>query len=293
MRTYKLLSLILVLGIGFSACYDEDAIHTTKGDIPYELKEGGDEVDQYIYKFYQENGSIIMVDYDTIDYQWNMSGLAKNVYLTKQEDRVVLMKGFSMLEKTFLNIYDTDFKKKYFPLKLLIGEQVGRMNWGVLEDNAALAGLSYLALGKIREVVENLSEEELRSIRESTNGVFWQEYLLQNGIIQVPESFYEVSKGYYQAFLEYLPENEGVTDVDVRDYGFWYRDLSNPYSLVTPNKEGDFRDFMGVILTVPYEELKLVLDTHSKLKDKYDILVNYFKMKYQIDLVAIGNKQFK
>ena len=52
MRTYKLLSLILVLGIGFSACYDEDAIHTTKGDIPYELKEGGDEVDQYIYKFY-------------------------------------------------------------------------------------------------------------------------------------------------------------------------------------------------------------------------------------------------
>ena len=82
MRTYKLLSLILVLGIGFSACYDEDAIHTTKGDIPYELKEGGDEVDQYIYKFYQENGSIIMVDYDTIDYQWNMSGLAKNVYKT-------------------------------------------------------------------------------------------------------------------------------------------------------------------------------------------------------------------
>ena len=43
----------------------------------------------------------------------------------------------------------------------------------------------------------------------------------------------------------------------------------------------------------PYEELKPVLDTHSKLKDKYDILVNYFKMKYQIDLVAIGNKQFK
>ena len=38
MRTYKLLSLILVLGIGFSACYDEDAIHTTKGDIPYELE---------------------------------------------------------------------------------------------------------------------------------------------------------------------------------------------------------------------------------------------------------------
>ena len=126
MRTYKLLSLILVLGIGFSACYDEDAIHTTKGDIPYELKEGGDEVDQYIYKFYQENGSIIMVDYDTIDYQWNMSGLAKNVYLTKQEDRVVLMKGFSMLEKTFLNIYDTDFKKKYFPLK--------HKNWKYLAD---------------------------------------------------------------------------------------------------------------------------------------------------------------
>ena len=46
MRTYKLLALIIVLGVGFSACYDEDDIHTTKGDIPYELKEGGDEVDQ-------------------------------------------------------------------------------------------------------------------------------------------------------------------------------------------------------------------------------------------------------
>lgn len=99
MRTNKLLSLIIVLGMGFSACYDENDIHTTKGDIPYELKEGGDAVDQYIYKFYQENGSIIMVDYDTIDYQWNMSGLAKNVYLTKQEDRVVLMNGFSMVGK--------------------------------------------------------------------------------------------------------------------------------------------------------------------------------------------------
>ena len=51
MRTYKLLSLILVLGIGFSACYDEDAIHTTKGDIPYELKEGGDEVDHIFINF--------------------------------------------------------------------------------------------------------------------------------------------------------------------------------------------------------------------------------------------------
>ena len=70
MRTNKLLSLIIVLGMGFSACYDENDIHTTKGDIPYELKEGGDAVDQYIYKFYRENGSIIMVDYDTIDYQW-------------------------------------------------------------------------------------------------------------------------------------------------------------------------------------------------------------------------------
>ena len=52
MRTNKLLSLIIVLGMGFSACYDENDIHTTKGDIPYELKEGGDAVDQYIYKFY-------------------------------------------------------------------------------------------------------------------------------------------------------------------------------------------------------------------------------------------------
>ena len=40
MRTNKLLSLIIVLGMGFSACYDENDIHTTKGDIPYELKEG-------------------------------------------------------------------------------------------------------------------------------------------------------------------------------------------------------------------------------------------------------------
>ncbi len=41
MRTNKLLSLIIVLGMGFSACYDENDIHTTKGDIPYELKEEG------------------------------------------------------------------------------------------------------------------------------------------------------------------------------------------------------------------------------------------------------------
>lgn len=293
MKIYKLLSLIIILGIGFTACYDEKDIHTTKGDIPYELKEDGDEVDQYIYKFYKENGSILMVDYDTIDYQWNMSGIAKNVYLTKQEDRAILMKGFKMLEKVFLNIYDIDFRKQYFPLKFLIGEQVGRMNWGMLEDNAALAGLSYLALGKIREGVESLSKEELRSMREEINGVFWQEYLLKNSIITVPNSFFEVSKDYYQAFLEYLPENEGVTNVDVRDYGFWYRDRSNSYSLVTPNKEGDFRDFMGVIVSVPYEELKFELEIHSKLKDKYDILVNHFKTKYQIDLVAIGNKQFK
>ena len=102
MRTNKLLSLILVLGIGFSACYDEDDIHTTKGDIPYELKEGGDAVDQYIYKFYRENGSIIMVDYDTIDYQWNMSGLAKNVYLTKTRRPSSFDERVFYVGKTFL-----------------------------------------------------------------------------------------------------------------------------------------------------------------------------------------------
>ncbi len=50
-----------------------------------------------------------------MEHEWT----GKNVYLTKQEDRVVLMKGFSMLEKTFLNIYDTDFKKEIFPIEIV------------------------------------------------------------------------------------------------------------------------------------------------------------------------------
>ena len=59
MRTNKLLSLIIVLGMGFSACYDENDIHTTKGDIPYELKEGGDAVDQYIYNFIERTDQLL------------------------------------------------------------------------------------------------------------------------------------------------------------------------------------------------------------------------------------------
>ncbi len=292
MKTYQITLLLIVASLCFISCYNEEEIYTTKGNIPYEVKNGESQIEQYIYNFYQENGSIIMVDYDTIDYQWNMSGIAKNVYLIKQTDQVILLNGLKMLEKVFFNIYDVNFKKQFFPLKLLIGSQVGRMNWGELEDKGALAGLSYLALGKIRSGIENLSEEELQNIREEINGVFWQEYLLNNSIIQVPEKFYEISKDYYQAFLQFLPENTNVTDIDVRNYGFWYKDRANFYSIVAPDKEGDFRDFMGVILTIPYEKLKPMLETYPKLKAKYDILTSYFKIEYNIDLIKIGNKQF-
>ncbi|WP_294142808.1 hypothetical protein [uncultured Sanguibacteroides sp.] len=290
MKNYKLWMLSLVLVGLMSGCYKEDDIQTTKGDVLIDVKEGDDEVDQYIYRFYQANGSVIMYEFSELDYRWNMSSVVKNVTMVLQEDKAVLKNGLALMEKVFFNVYDQDFQKNYFPLKILMAKSIEKMEWGIPTPQAVLTGLSYIAIGNIAPGVESLSRDEIRDIREKVNAEFWLSYLVKGGFIHVPESFYEVSKQYYQEYLDRLPENEGVEEVDVKKYGFWKKDDYASWAVLAPDRDLDFKDFMGVITTTPYDELKPILDKYGKLKDKYTILANTFKEKYHIDITLFGNR---
>lgn len=288
--------LYVLVGFIFTSCYKDENIDGEIPDFKYRVEDSNDFVDHYIYEFNIRYGNYILYEYQDIDYKWNISTLL-GVTLVKQTERAILKEGIQYMEKVFFNDYSDDFKKKYFPFKILMADSVQVLKNGTIyKDEAAEGGLSFLSIGKIRPGINEISSDSLLNLKGEVQATFWAHFLYNNEMFQLPEAFWSISDEYYGVNLKTIDNNLNLKpdDIDVTKYGFWDRNRKEDNGgryCKAPDKVLDVYQFIQMIVTHTAEEMEGLMAGHDKLKDKYYLLINQLKDVYGVDIQEIGNSK--
>ena len=254
-------------------------------------------MDHFIYGFYHDYGVFILYDYEEVDYRWNMSTVL-DVELIKQTDKVALNEGLAYLDNVLFQYYTDDFKKHYFPFKILLADSVQVLKNGVwYPDEPATAGLSFLGIGRIRNGIGEIPADSLFELRGKVQAAFWANFLYNNDMMALPEAFWIISEDYYGGNLKLVDGNSGLKpdEIDMKKYGFWDRDRTADNGTnycMAPNKTLDINQFIAMVTTHKTAEIEALIAPYDRLKDKYHLLVNQLKEVYGVDIQAIGNDQY-
>ena len=256
--------IYILLGVFLSSCYKEENIEGEEDEPKYKVEDSEDPLDHFIYGFYHDYGVFILYDYEEVDYRWNMSTVL-DVELIKQTDKVTLNEGLAYLDNVLFQYYTDDFKKHYFPFKILLADSVQVLKNGVwYPDEPATAGLSFLGIGRIRNGIGEIPADSLFELRGKVQAAFWANFLYNNEMMDLPE-------------------------------GFWDRDRTADNGTnycMAPNKTLDINQFIDMVTTHTTAEMEALIAPYDRLKDKYHLLVNQLKEVYGVDIQAIGNDQY-
>lgn len=292
MKNIYIIAMCFCLAIGFSSCDNEDNISAALGIDDLKPVDSSEPLDHYIYEFYNQYDSYIIYQYDTLDYQWDFNTI-KEVTFAKQKDKEVLFNGIKYMEKAFVNLYPEDFRKQYLPTKIFLADSINETNYQGHDDIYSESGTAYVAIGKLRDGIEIISDEEFNKGKAAINYDFWMGYLRTNDKFTIPSAFHKPSEGYYHVNLKNLDENEGVSQIDSKKYGFWADKKGNPkggYTFWTPDEEIDVEQFFEKILSHSKEEMTSMMEGYPKLQAKYTILVNEIQKQFNFDIQSIGGK---
>lgn len=285
--------------LAFTSCYNEDDVNVELGKNDVAFQDSNDSLDHYIYNFYKDYGTYIYYKYDTLDYRWDFNTLRSTITMTEQEDKDILMKGVKLLEQVFFNLYDDQFKKSYFPYKILLAKRIddkGYWSTSVLKSDYST---SFIALGNVDENIDDLSDADIQDVKNSINFSFWLGYMIINGKLQIPDEFYNISHDYYKQNLRMLVSTSDIDPdpalVDPHKFGFLYGYLGVNRKVYTsgkyywsPNEETDVEDFFELIFNNTKSEIDEIIKDSPKLQDKYNILISYVKEKLNFDLQSIA-----
>ena len=281
--------ICLFCAIAFVGCDKEDNISSELGVNDMKPIDSSDPLDHYIYELYNNYGSYMLTEYDSLTYQWDFSVL-KKVKFTLQDDKEILLKGIKHIEDAFINLYPEDFKKKYLPIKILLADSINETKSNGATDKFSESGVAYLAIGRLHEGIEDISAEVFNESKAAINYNFWMGYLMANGKLKIPDAFFKPSEGYYHVNLKTLSENAGKP-IDPKKYGFWADNKGNPngtYTFWTPDNDIDVEQFFEMILSHTKEEMTLLMEGYPKMQDKYNILVSHIQNQFHFDIQSIG-----
>lgn len=270
--------ILAIISLMLFSCYNEDDIVVEKGENKYNLQDSDDPVEKYRYNFYNDFGSVILYDYALSDYTWNITHTYFATFeleKVKDENKAA---GLDYAKKVFLEAYPENFKKKFFPFKILLAESLQAYDWMVdgMVDYHAKGGKGFLCIGRVNDNVGTLTKEDLYTARAGVNTEFWMTYMFGFNRFKIPDSYYAVSEAYYDQEL-----TEGV----IEDYGFVWADTS--WGTYFPGPYLDLKTFIEYIFAHTNKEMQDLCNKYPKIKQKYDILVYAMKDQFGYDLTSL------
>jgi hypothetical protein len=284
----KILYILCLFAVVYS-CFDEDSI---TGELPknkYQLPDGNHPTEVYQRDFYQKYGTFILMDYDSIDYRWDITRV-QTVKMYPQKDLDIQKKGIDYLKKVLLQVYSNNFIENNFPYKILFADSI--INFESVAGKYmnvkkhVHCGINYVALGNITTNIDKISEDSINILRAEINGRVWGDYMYKYDHIVPLESFLEVSSDFYQKRLSYIDKSPNP---DCKKYGF-LETINNGYDEFLPTEQQDIYQFVKYMCTHTTDEMLELINNYDMLKLKYNLLNEYFMTNYKIDMQAVGNE---
>lgn len=293
MKKIILMSCLLVSLFSIGSCYKEDALTADLDKPKFKLEDSENPSRHYVYDLWQQTGTYVLEQYDTVDYKWNISHLSSKVFTLIKKENVdeVYPLAINYLKEVLFDNYDISFIKKYFPPRLFLAAKIDDAGVAnpAYNDMIAHYGRSYLAIGKLeKEDFPKTDEVKFNSIG-MVNATLWAYFIFQNRLLTLPEAFYVPCEEYYGQSMAGSEHKEDINTI--RKMGFWNyneMELGNDYML--PDKAGDIADFVELIITHSQSEMFEMMKGFDVLKMKYNILLQTIEEATGVNLQDIGNK---
>jgi len=259
------------------------------------LPQGDHAYDADIVAFYKKYNTLILYKYKSRDIYWNVNrsiepyydeptNYTSSGYLYTPPDENYIQPLLELMNTQFFNYFPDELLKKNLPRKIYLMDKYMYVSFGTgrPEQQAktyykGALGFDYLAVTGASPDIINITPAQKRAFRGDLTYLFLQQ-LVNNGTIPRLAAFSNLTN-YALAMPTWdLRYGNGIIIWEQR----------------TPNLDWDA--YLKVLLTMTDSQLKATggfwnpaIDNKGTIRKKSDVMINYFKTNYNIDLRAIAN----
>ena len=288
MRNLKIYGLIL-MAAGIFACAEDKSI----GNIPeltgeYVLPQGHSSADDRIVEVFDKWGTYILYEYTDADLRWLQVDVNDqwNGYEYTDPDTLYVDEMMDFLQKAWFDFYPDSFHQAFMPKKVFLTSELKFVDdyMGELFYDAQMSG-TQIVISHCNESLVEMTDAEKRVLKNQLQSALWGAWLND---FEIPEAFYEVSSYSMVASSNPSDWNYAREMGFIADEGGSEWSTMDPYPSTTLNKNWDLQSFLIALRNRTEEEWAEDL-TYPLVKQKYDILRNYFQENFQFDIQKIGN----
>lgn len=290
--------LLYILGtiVLLSGCYDEDVKPSTEPELiygKYSLPQGDHDYDEGIVDFYEKYGTLLLYRFSVKDFGWSPTDnvvwdvTVDTVYApyeiirkydVVQSDENYVGEQLELLQDKWFK-YLSDTLMMMLPQRILLCSRLDSVTGGLGYDPSvgeyrqmknAYSGYYHMAVNWGNADVMTMTTDERNLFKEDVCITFLAKIVNELGR---PDDFAMITS-YSDNVLEDAIHEEGLLDYEHRN---------------SPNE--DWLDYLELAIRNTQQELEAEggLLSYEKIRQKYDIMVNFFKENYDFDIQAIGN----
>ncbi len=256
-------------------CSKEADIKPDELKPTFSLPQGNHPYDKQILDFYNTYGCYMLYKFSEQDFNWNVTGTIP--YVADQGDENYIGQSLEALDKHLFSFYPANFLKVALPYEIILSSRIREVDLFLdTLDNPinSVATFRHFAFGRAGSSLETMTADELKVMKSDLHKAFWSQAVGFDRI-PMPPAFLKTTN--YIDVYSWNKEQYGVFMGE-------YDDSASAYY--------DFVSFIEVIASKTLQELEQSLflpqnDPKGKYRLKYNIIVNYYKQAYSVDLQAI------
>lgn len=264
--------LFPLFALAMIACQKEEKLTASTYENAYTLPQGNTATDDTIMAIHQQYGTYVLYRFTQDDYAYNFTFKLKDSAFSANPAYVDTALQF--FRQQLMMYYPESFLRKTMPFKLLLASYIGSADRRSATGFAS--NVSTLTMGWADSTMLHKTPEEIKHLRSELHHYYW-ERAYRAGIIKIPVAFSELSPLYayvniYNRYSQGVVSDVYLTDLTVGE---------------------DFLAYVELIAGSSVAELESGLflpqnDTKGLIRKKYNIVNDYCKNEYGVDLQAIG-----
>jgi hypothetical protein len=288
-------------------CKKETALTASEDEQAYSVPQGNQNYDTTILDWYNKYGTYFLYKFTDKDTYWtptawknayaNASGVWQSGYLVTTADTNYISRHLALVKKLWLSYYTDAFLKEYLPAKVMLCASLDSVynvvtfnpvtNTKTVKSVGAWYNYDNICVNYGNSGITSLSSSDSAKFRARANLVFIQSIAGRNlsnptnaftSIATYATTFASQAAAYAQGIITtYYNPRSTQTDWNA------YLEAMVTRSETNLNKSTVNTDMtsMGI--------LNATKDSNGKIRQRYNIIRNYFITNYGVDLQAIGN----
>ncbi len=318
MKIKYLYTLLAVCSLGMISCVKEEGKLEPSGiESGYSVPQGLSNSDNDIVDFYNQYGSYLLYDFTEKDAYWTPSKWQNGTPTSEDEDGeagfIITMPELEyiapqldLLNKTWFSYYSDEFLKEFLPIKILLCSQVQYCDydWSTWPAQILPSGIAAyynydnISVSYASADVETMTVQDTIDFTLGVNRVFIESMIGQEKV--EPTEVFSASANYTSASSVY------------NNTELWALGVLQPYYDASP--ENDWEQMMTMMICYSEEYLTREVsyvsewdweetswegiftaqkDINGKLKERYDMVRQYYIDNYAVDLQSIGNSIYR